>query len=900
MKRIVILLLAIQFLSMGLCKAQDQATNEEVKSRVLWTAQEFRLINKPDEIVEVLSNGMTAIVKENHTAPVSAVRLYVRAGSIYEGEHLGAGLSHLFEHLLAGGSTSTRTEEESRKMREQIGARFNANTGKARTCYFLTVPAQHVGTALNLIADWVTRPLFPENEFNREWAVVQRELEMGATDPYRQMWYLFDELRYIVHPGRFPVIGYQSIVQQLTRKEVIDYYHLRYIPDNCVVLVVGDINAEEMLSAIKSEFADFTRRANQTIVLPSEPEVTAPRELIKVFPAMQGPARMNIGFPTIVLQHDDLYALDTLANIMGEGESSRLYRRLREEEQLVLSIYTASYTPSWAEGTFTILCELDPDNVAATQEIVWEEIEAIINEGVAPEELLRAKRQLQVEHIRSNQTAEQQASTMGEDFISTGDPHFSDHYVENMQRVTADQVQEMARKYLNRQKQLTLVLTPRPLKQAKEEELLKAGDSAIQKITLSNGLRVLLKRNTAVPLVNVQFYVLGGLLDETQANNGITNLMADLSTKGTEDYDAEEIIDYFDGIGGTISAGSGNHTYYYRTEMMKHDFEEAFNIFSEIVMQPSFPQEELDKLRTEILAEIRKVKNSWPAEGARFFRESFFVNSPYQRTSLGVLDSVASLTREQIIEFHKKTTVGKRGVLAIFGDIDMEATEKLVRDKFSQLPEGDILDLDQFMPEPVIDSPRQFIQETQKNGATVHVGFPGMKLTNVQERYPMEVLTEIIGSETGWLHELLRGRGLVYYAWGFSFGGLVPGYIAATAQCEADKAPEVVNLIKEQLARTTRGEITEEEVNRAKSKLINSEILNKQTNADMAMTAALDELYGFGYNWSEGHADRILVVTLADVQNVAKKYLSGPSTVTINTSQPELFMPAGDEKDSEP
>lgn len=852
-----------------------------------WTAQEIRLIDRPDEIVAVLENGMTAIVKEIHTAPVAAVRLYVRAGSIYEQEHLGAGLSHLFEHLLAGGSTKKRSEEQSRHIIQQIGAQHNAFTSKAMTCYYLTVPTEHIGTATDLIADWVTRPTFPDEQFEREWGVVQRELEMNASDPHRQLYRLFYELRYKVHPARYPIIGHQAIVRQLTREEILAYYHRMYVPDNAVVAVVGDINAAEMLDEIKEKFADFTRRTKVNIVLPTEPDVTAPRELVQVFPAMQGPAKMLMGFPSFKLQHPDLYALDTLANILGKGRSSRLYQALRERQQLVLSIEAYNYTPHWGDGTFTISCELTPENVAAAREAIWEEIERIKAEGVEPNELARAKTQMRVEHIRSLQTAASQAARMAEDYLATGDAHFSDHYVQGVQRVTAEQIQTLARQYLVRQKQLTLVLTPQPLPAAETAETQEKGESPIKKITLDNGLRVLLKRNLAVPLVNMQLYVIGGLFDETESNSGITNLMARLSTRGATSYTNKQIVDYFDGVGGAIAATCGNNTYFYAAEVTSQDFDQAFDIFAEVVIEPSFPQDELAKLKEQILASIKQIKNSWHGQAVQFFRDKFFINSPYRRISMGTLDSVAALTRDQIREFHRAKTVGNRTVLAIFGDIDLEAVEKTVREKFAALPRGAAFDLQRFPPEPTPDAPRQFVQETAKPGATVFIGFPGMQLTNLEDRYPMEVLTEIVGSNRGWLHELLRGRQLVYYAWAFSFPGLTPGYLAATAQCDADKVPEVISLIQQQLAKARTGGFTDDEIAAAKSNRINAEILDKQTNADAAMTAALDELYGFGYDWSEGHADRIMAVTRQNVQHVAEKYLSPPPTITIVSSRPE-------------
>ncbi|MBN1435607.1 MAG: insulinase family protein [Sedimentisphaerales bacterium] len=884
-KRLIIFLLV--GLSCGLVFGQVDEGGDE-----LWTAQEIRLVDRPGEIVAILPNGMTAIVRENHTAPVAAVRLHVRAGSIYEQEHLGAGMSHLFEHLLAGGETRDRSEEESRQLIEQIGARFNAYTSKAQTCYFLTVPAEHVGQALNLVAGWVTRPTFPQDAFEREWGVVQRELEMGASDPDRYLWKLFDEVRYHVHPGRYPVIGHQAIVQQLTREDILAYYDRMYVPDNCVVAVVGHINAEAMLEQIKREFSDFTRRGRSEAVLPIEPPITSPRRVVQVFEAMEGPAEMVIGFPSFSLQHEDLYALDTLANIMGGGRSSRLYRRLVEgEDQLALSVWAGNYTPDWAEGTFEIQCTVMPDKVEATETAVWEIINDIAENGVTEEELARAKQRLAGDHIRSHQTAEQQADTMARDYLATGDAHFSDHYIENMQEVTRDEVQEMARQYLRAERQITVVLTPVALPRAAEEAAAQTSDSPIRRIVLENGLRVLLRRNTSVPLVNMQFYVLGGLLDETDENNGLTNLMVHLSTRGTEDMNAQEIAQYFDSIGGALSAGCGNNTFFYTSEVLSGDFAEAFGVYSEVILSPTFPENELEMLREQILAGIAQISNSWGAAGDRYFREHFFTRSPYHRLRYGTAEAVGAIERDDILAFHSEHLVGSRAVLTIFGDIDLEATEALVRDTFQYMARGEAFDTQRFAVDLPNEEPRLFVSETPKEGAVLHVGFPGITLSNVEDRYALDVMQQIVGSNTGWLHEELRGRGLVYYAWGINFAGLVPGYFAVTSQCEADQVSQVISVIQENLNRAARGEFTEAEVARAKSQLVNSEVLDKQTNADMATSAALDELYGFGYDWGEHNADRIMAVTLADVQRVANQYLNSvPATITILTSDPDALQ----------
>ncbi|MBN1845438.1 MAG: insulinase family protein, partial [Sedimentisphaerales bacterium] len=501
-----------------------------------WTAQPEELYRRPGELAVRLANGMVAIVKENKVAPVAEIRMYVRTGSIYEQEYLGAGLSHLFEHLLVGGQTKTRTEADSLNLLQQIGAQWNAYTTKDHTCYHMTVPARHIGTALNLIADWVTRPAFPPEAFEREWGVVQRELEMYYSNPDFQLSTLLADLRYREHPARYPVIGYQPILQTLTRQDVLSYYQRMYVPDRTVLCIVGDINAEGMLQAVQKEFADFSRRPVAAIVLPAEPAVLAPREMVKVMPSMQGPVKMVLGFPSIKLEDADLYPLDTLAAILGSGQNSRLYQALHEKEQLVLSISAYSDTPAWAEGTFAIVCELAGEQVAPAQAAIWREMERIQTEPVQPEELARVKKQLQVDHVRANQTAEQQAASLGQDYLATGDPHFSEAYVDRIQQVTAEQVQLAARKYLRADRQIRLIVTPRPLPAAGTKAAEPSVAGAIKKITLDNGLRVLIKRNPSVPLVDVRLFILGGLMQETDENNGISNLMAQLSTKGTRQY----------------------------------------------------------------------------------------------------------------------------------------------------------------------------------------------------------------------------------------------------------------------------------------------------------------------------------------------------------------------------
>jgi len=873
---IILFSLAASFATLGYAQGD--------KKEAPWTAQGMRLVDKRDEIIAKLPNGLTVIVKESHSAPVAAVRLYVRTGSIHEEDHLGAGLSHLFEHLLAGGTTTTRTEKESKKIIQETGARFNAYTTKDHTCYYLTVPVAHVGTALNLIGDWVTRPAFPEEEFNREWGVVQRELEMNATDPGRLKYKLFDELRYQVHPAKFPVIGHQKIVQKVTRQEVLDYYKRKYTPDNCVVVVVGDFVVEKMYEAVAKEFADFSRGYSVTTVLPQEPAMTSPREIVQIVPSLRGPSMLTVGFPSFDLLDKDLYALDTLAGVLGQSKSAILYKRLREKDELVLSVFSYNATPAYAAGTFQIHCTLPPEHIEQAKVAIWEELDKLKNELISEEVLSRTKRRLQVDHIRGHQTVEDIASAMARDFLSAGDAHFSDHYVENMQKVTPKQIRAMARKYFKRNKQLTLVLTDKTISENNDQAATASVETPIKQLVLKNGLRVLLKKDNTVPLVNMQLFVTGGLLSETDENNGITKMLTAVSLKGASHYSNDDIVTYFDSIGGAISATSGNNTMQYSCEVMKENFAESLSYFSAIVQKPTVGQAQLEKVRASTLASLAQADNSWQQLASRYYRSQFFTTSPYQRTGMGLKNAIEKVDINAIKDFHRNHVVASRGVLAVFGDIDVDVVSAQITKAFGSMPKGIPLDFASLAKETPPTKARKFVADTKKNGATVNIGFNGMTMFDIKDRYPMEVLTEMIGSNNGWLHQELRGKGLVYYAWCFSFPGVTDGYISTTAQCEAAKVPEVVATMQSLLKKAASGQLPEAEIALAKNNRINSSVMQTQTLSERATTAALDELFGFGYDWSKTYSNRILAVTNEEVKRVAKHYLSQIPTMTIVTS----------------
>src|SRR4028119_1582146 len=190
---------------------------------------------------KTLPNGLTILVLESRAAPVVAVRVYVKTGSIYEGQYLGSGISHLFEHALSEG-TETRTKAQINEEMQGVGGQSNAYTSYDVTAYHITTASSFFERALNTLADEMQNATFPEAEVKTQIGVIHNEMNLNEDDPDRVLYKLFYQTAFTTHPVRFPIIGYREPFDRLTREDIVNYYKTHYTPENTVVAVAGDVN----------------------------------------------------------------------------------------------------------------------------------------------------------------------------------------------------------------------------------------------------------------------------------------------------------------------------------------------------------------------------------------------------------------------------------------------------------------------------------------------------------------------------------------------------------------------------------------------------------------------------------------------------------------------------------
>ena len=845
-----------------------------------------------------LSNGMTVIVQPRRTAPVVSVKAYVRAGGLYEDEWLGCGLSHLLEHLVADdavhasqGGADYETEQAGPSRVDLIGAQANAYTSLDHTCYYVSAAAGKANECIDLVADWLARPQFTRADFEREHGVVQRELEKGRDEPSRQFWYTQARNVFGTHPGAVPVIGYPEPLARVTWDDVRAYHARMYAPQNMVFVVVGDVDVSAALERVRTAFAGFAAGRVPDLTLPEVEPFSGIRRVVREQKELEE-SICAISFQTIPLLHEDLYALDVLAYVLAEGNASRLHQRLFREQKLVTSISSSSWTPAWGKGIFDIDYRCAPDKADAAEQAVLAELRKVVADGVTEAELVRAKRQKTADWVYSQQTAESIASTLASDYLSTRDVRFSKHYADRIQGVTAEQVLAAARKHLTFDRVAMTRLVPEgSSRTATAGGAQGAPEGRVEAFTLDSGLRVVLRPADA-GLVSMVYMVRGGVLAETESTNGLGTLMTALSTRGTKHYTAEEIDTFFDAAGGGIGGRCGNNTYYWQATTLKDRFDKSLDILADVILSPTFDERELQILRPAALAAIERAEEHWFSQLQKRFREEFFAGSPYRLLSAGRREVAAEASVEQLVTYHKEFIYDRPhdSVLTIYGEFDPTATrERLVRRFEAHGDPRKRLDVPAERPDP----PRGMrVFKTDKTQAGIIVAAPGMRMTDLDDHIAMTVLDTIISGyhlPSGWLHNELRGKQLVYVVHAYNFAGLSPGAFLAYAACRPEKAPEVVGIMQGAFRRAANYKPTQAEIDLAVNSILTAELLGSQSMGDLAMDAAINEIYGLGHDFRHELEERYRAVTPDDVQRVARKYLTGGYVTVVTTPKPELL-----------
>jgi len=874
-----------------------------------------------------LENGLTVILDENHSSPVVAVNVWVKTGSACENEG-EYGLAHVHEHMLFKG-TEKRAVGEIARVIEGSGGDINAFTSFDETVYYVVIASRFQDTALDILSDAMQNSTFDPEELDKELEVVIEEIRRGQDSPGRNLSEKLFSTMFREHPYGRPVIGSMESVKSFTRKGITDFYHKWYSPQNMALVIVGDFDPETIESGIEETFGKLKRRDIPECDIAPEPVQKEMRAFVLDKPVQEG--YFSLAYHAPNARGEDVPALDVLANILGGGESSRLYRNIKEEKGLANSIYAYAFTPK-REGIFAVGGTLDPAEAKEALSAIIGEVARLKHEPVSDLELSKAKVNIKSDAIYTKETMQGQAQKLGYYEVEAGDFRYEDEYLDKVRQVTAEDVMAAANEYLNNTNLTAGFLLPTGQVTITEGEIKSiageadgraavenasgedgaaeiadgeeglterefavhgsgavpasaspspsptvgpdtAAESGVKEHVLDNGVRVLIKRNPGVPLFAARAAFLGGLRYEDAKTQGISNFASRMLTRGTDTRSAARIAQEIESMAGDLEGFSGRNSFGVTVESLSQNFPQAMDLFSDVLLHPSFGQQEVERARREILAEINREGDNLLKTTVNLFLNALYSEHPYKFNPLGTVDTVTSFNGNDIRAFYRKYATPENLVITIVGDVDEDEALSVVKEKFGAMKKG--AESAPEVPAPAAPEKITELVETKPDKAQTHIimGFLAPSLGD-KDTYAFEVLNTVLSGQGGRLFlELRDKKSLAYTVTSFYTPGIEPGFFGVYIGTAPQKEAEAVSAIKEQLGLVLEKGITDDELGRAQNYLVGSFEIGLQQNSSQAAKITFDELYGLGWDEYKKYPEEIYAVTKEDVLKAARKYI---------------------------
>jgi len=848
------------------------------------------------------------LLDESHLAAVAEVQIWARVGSADEGPG-EAGIAHFHEHMLFKG-TERRGVAEVAGAIEGVGGRVNAYTSYDTTVYHATVPSDGLGLALDVLADMVRGSLFDSDELAREIEVVLEEIRRSDDSPPHVCAEALFAAAYRVHPYRAPILGSRESVASFDRERVHAFYRRWYAPDNLLVVVSGDFEADAFAASVRALFADAApagaRRAR-----PAEPPQHAPRAALLRRPFER--ACFEIAWPAVALGHPDTPYLDLLAFVLGEGESSRLVRRVKEAEGLVDRVDASCYTPL-DPGLFGVSADLDAERVADAVEAIAREVEGVRRAPVSADELEKARANfLASEHFERESVAGR-ARKLGTFEAIAGDWRGDAAYLEAVRRATPDDLLRVALAHLDPRRVTVAAVLPEGAEPALDEKELLAATGrgaeraalaavperidegpapgaaaaaavsgatparasafapAIESYRLANGTVLHVEPRREVPVVALRGAFHGGLLAEDAGRAGLTQLVTSMWLRGTRRRDAAELAHAIESIAADVDGFAGRSGFGLSMEATSDRFEAALDLFTEVLLEPAFADDELERERRDTLAALARREDRLGARVLDLFTGALWDAHPYRWPVLGTPETVAAFTRADVLAHHARWVRGPNLVLALSGDVDPDRAAEQIAARLTRL---DAAPCPRPAPpiEPPLSAARQVALRKDRAQAHLVVGFRGLTVDD-PDRFALEVITQVLAGQGGRLFlELRDRRGLAYSVSALNAEGVAPGFFAVTIGTAPDKLDEARRAIQEELEALVAGAPPEEELERARRYLIGNFEIDRQRSAVRAAHMAIDALYGLGADAQRRYAASVAAVTADDVLRVARRII---------------------------
>ena len=645
-----------------------------------------------------LDNGLTVIVHEDKKVPMVAVNVWYHVGS--KNEKLGkTGFAHLFEHLMFNGTENYNNEYF--EPFEKIGSTDqNGTTNSDRTNYFQNVPTNALDLALWMESDRMGHLLgvVDQEKLDEQRGVVQNEKRQGENQPYGKAFTRISESAFPNgHPYSWSTIGSMDDLDAASLEDVQDWFKTYYGPNNAVLALAGDIDLETAKLKVAKYFGDIA----------SGPPLVKPEKWI----AKRSEEKREVMFDDVpqariykiwnVPERDTEAAahFDLASSVLVGGKNSPLYKELVYEQQIATSVSSFYYDREIA-GMFFIVADVVAGVDPATVETAMDDVMAeFTKRGPNPKLLKAEKTKILAGFIRGIQRIGGfggKSDLLATCQTYTGDPGCYQKNLAYLDAVTPSKMKATFAKWID-DTPYVLTILPTDKYSVGETDLDRSSGvpyptekvefqfPTLQTATLSNGAKVVLAQRTGVPLVEMNFQFNFGYAQENNDELGYTNFMMSMLNEGTKKYSSLEFDEVLDSLGSNLGFGSGLDTSVATLSSLKANLSQTLDLAKEALINPTFPEKEIERIKKETLAGIIQEENRPASIAYRNIGKLLYGEEhPYGKplTGSGISETISSITRANIIDVHSRAINSAHLTFAVAGDIEMKELVDLLESKF--------------------------------------------------------------------------------------------------------------------------------------------------------------------------------------------------------------------------
>jgi len=841
----------------------------------------------------VLPNGLEVILHEDHSAPIVSVNVWYHVGS--KNEKPGrTGFAHLFEHLMFEGSKNV-PEGAFDQWLEAAGGDNNGSTSPDRTNYWENVPSSGLELALYLEADRMAGLLdtVDQKKLDGQRDVVKNERRQGVENqPYGRVNEISLEALYPPnHPYSWPVIGSMEDLSAASVEDVHEFFRKYYAPNNASLTIAGDIDPEKTRELVTKYFASippgppidrvasWVPRLETTKVINLRDNVSLPR----IYMSWHSPGQFRPGDAE----------MDILASVLASGKNSRLYKKLVYELQVAqdVSAYQESREIS---GLFHIVVTAKPGHgLDEIQKLVDEELARIRMVAPGSAEVETAVNSWEARFVRRIQSVGGfggKADLLNRYNVFLGDPGFLQGDFRRYLRVTPEAVRRVAQEFLDPGRRVIVRVTP--------AGDLRAGDSVagdrterpgpgpepelklpdFEKFTLGNGLQVLHVKQSELPLIQMNLYINGGWAADPREKPGLASLMSDLQDEGTQNRSALELSEALKSIGTNLGTSSSFDRCSITLNTLRKHLTKSMELFSDVLLNPTFPQEELERKKKEYLARILQERrqpflNAIKAVFRLIYGEDHPYGQPY--TGTGTEESIAAIQRSDLVRYYKEYFHPNNATLVVVGDIERDELADRLQASLDDWERADVPPV--AIPEPPMlnESRVYLIHKPNAAQSVIVAGRPGLQ-RNSPDYYSAVVANTVLGGKfTSRLNSNLReDKGYTYGARSMFmfFKGLGPFALYTQVQTEVTRE-SLVEIVRELRALSGDRPVSPEELAGTQQYLTLRYPREFETVSQVA--AKLGELVMFNLpaDTFNRYMPSIRSTTVQSVTSAAEKYL---------------------------